>query len=254
MIRERAYMRKPRAAYKNSGREWLGEVSEKQEQEPQINADECRYFPASEFCKIILAEGATTARKYRLRQTSVKEGEEMSAEGGRMTEIGEMRQQLNGTRMPRIRRIFTDTFYPCASVSSAQSVFYRVSELVDEEKKPQMNADERRYFPVSEFSKIIHCKGRKERKAHRMSYFWILKTTESAMNLPGSSMNMKKYRWQTFSYQGTEDTEKRNKPLCSLCSPWSIILAGINYCGYNARALEYSIFTQGETIGGGNLA
>jgi|GEM_PF-5691457 len=32
-------------------------------------------------------------------------------------------------------------------------------------KEPQMNADERRYFPVTDFSKITHRKGRKERKA-----------------------------------------------------------------------------------------
>ncbi len=31
------------------------------------------------------------------------------------------------TRMTRIRRIFTDNFNPCVSVSSAQSVFYRIS-------------------------------------------------------------------------------------------------------------------------------
>ncbi len=31
---------------------------------------------------------------------------------------------LRRTRMTRIRRIFTDNFNPCASVSSVQSVFY----------------------------------------------------------------------------------------------------------------------------------
>ncbi len=31
---------------------------------------------------------------------------------------------INRTRMTRIARIFTDTFYPCVSVSSAQSVFH----------------------------------------------------------------------------------------------------------------------------------
>ncbi|VVB85093.1 Uncharacterised protein [uncultured archaeon] len=34
-----------------------------------------------------------------------------------------------------------------------------------EYKKPQMNADERRYFPASRFIKIIHCNGHKEREA-----------------------------------------------------------------------------------------
>lgn len=32
-------------------------------------------------------------------------------------------------------------------------------------RKPLMNADERRYFPASDFSNIIHRKVRKERKA-----------------------------------------------------------------------------------------
>jgi hypothetical protein len=54
--------------------------------------------------------------------------------------------------------------------------------------------------------------------------------------------------------EGTEDTENKNKTLCSLCSPWLNNLAGVNYSGLNASALEYSIFTQGETIEGGNLA
>jgi len=143
--------------------------------------------------------------------------------------VKELQQQRNGTRMTRIGRISTDTHYPCASVSSAQSVFYRKTAIFDDDNKPQMNTDERRYFPSSDFSKI-HCKGRKERKAHQMIYFGIRKTTE-----------------------GTEDTEKRNKTLCSLCSPWLNNLAGINYGGLNARALEYSIFTHGETIEGGNF-
>ena len=158
-----------------------------------------------------------------------------------------MEQYRHGTRMTRIGWISTDTHYPCASVSSAQSVFYRKTAIFDDDKKPQIMAprvtplesirgcgvenpqgfgiDERRYFPASEFSKIIH---HKERKAHRMISFGIQKTTEG--------------------------TEKRNKPLCSLCSPWLNNLAGINFSVFNARALEYSIFTQGETIEGGTLA
>ena len=154
--------------------------------------------------------------------------------------IGGMQQQRNGTRMTRIGRIFMDTHYPRASVSTVapvdvahtygschtwRSVFYRKIAIYDNDNKPQMNADKRRYFPASDFSKIIHRKGRKE---YRMISFGIRKTTE-----------------------GTEDTEKENKPLCSL---WLNTLAGVNYVGLNARALEYSIFTQGETIEGGNLA
>ena len=142
-----------------------------------------------------------------------------------------LQSRASGECRTRIGRISTDTPYPCASASSAQSVFYRTNAIFDDGNKPQMNADERRYFPASDFRKIIHRKGR---KAHRMISFGLRKTTE-----------------------GTEDTEKRNKPLCSLCSlcsPWLNNLAGGNYGGLNALALEYSIFTQGETIEGGTLA
>ncbi len=128
-----------------------------------------------------------------------------------------MQQYRHGTRMTRIGLIFTDISYPRAS---AQSVFYRTNAIFDDDNKPQMNADERRYFLASEFSKIFH---RKELKAHRMISSGIRKTTE-----------------------GTEDTEKRNKPLCSLCSPWLIIAAGIKYGGFNDR--EYSIFTQAKLL------
>jgi len=82
--------------------------------------------------------------------------------GGRIKEIREMLQQRHGTRMTRIRQIFTD---PCLSASSVQSVFYRNPSMIDDDKKPQINADERRYFPASEFSKTTHRKGRKEHKA-----------------------------------------------------------------------------------------
>ncbi|MFZ3383273.1 MAG: hypothetical protein WA144_05045 [Candidatus Methanoperedens sp.] len=157
-----------------------------------------------------------------------------------------MQQQRNGTRMTLIGRISTDTHYPCASVSTVapvdvahtygschtwRSVFYRKIAIFEDDNKPQMNADERRYFLAIEFSKIIHRKGRKERKVHRMISFGIRKTTE-----------------------GTEDTENKNKTLCSLCSQWFNNLARINFSGFNAHALEYSIFTQGETIEGDNLA
>ncbi|MCG2736129.1 MAG: hypothetical protein L6282_07010 [Candidatus Methanoperedenaceae archaeon] len=89
----------------------------------------------------------------------------MSMEGGRMSEIGEMLQQRHGTRMTRIGRIFTDIFNPWVSASSAQSVFYRIPPIIYDDKKPQMNADERRYVHEAGFGKRIHRKGRKERKA-----------------------------------------------------------------------------------------
>jgi hypothetical protein len=46
---------------------------------------------------------------------------------------------------------------------------FKLKELVfvfgvGEAKKPQMNADKRRYLTATDFSKIIHRKGRKERK------------------------------------------------------------------------------------------
>ncbi len=107
-----------------------------------------------------------------------------SENGFRTTELGtplrELEKTMLGTRktqsalvrieeslLPRTRigRISTDIFNPCLSVSSVQSVFYRNPATIDDDKKPQMNADERRYFPASDFSKIIHRKGRKERKA-----------------------------------------------------------------------------------------
>jgi hypothetical protein len=43
-------------------------------------------------------------------------------------ESGKILQQRNGTRMTRIVRIFTD---PCASASSARSVFYRCHSRVN---------------------------------------------------------------------------------------------------------------------------
>jgi hypothetical protein len=89
----------------------------------------------------------------------------MSMEGDSMTEIREMLQQRHGTRMTAIGRIFTDIFNPCVSASSVQSVFYRNPSMIDDDKKPQINADERRYVPVTVFGEITHRKGRKERKA-----------------------------------------------------------------------------------------
>ncbi|HLB69407.1 MAG TPA: hypothetical protein VJJ51_00015 [Candidatus Methanoperedens sp.] len=63
------------------------------------------------------------------------------------------------TRMTWIGRIFTDIFNPRVSASSAQSAFYRIPPIIDDGKKPQMNADERRLISS------VHSKGRKERKA-----------------------------------------------------------------------------------------
>ena len=86
-------------------------------------------------------------------------------EGGRLKEVGEMPTKRYGTRMTRIGRIFTDIFNPRVSASSAQSVFHRNPETIDDDKKPQINADERRYVSVTYFIKTTHRKGRKERKA-----------------------------------------------------------------------------------------
>ena len=58
--------------------------------------------------------------------------------------------------MTRIARIFTDL---CVSVSSAQSVFYRNPVIIYDDKKPQMNADKRRFVAIN------HRKIREERKA-----------------------------------------------------------------------------------------
>ncbi len=72
-------------------------------------------------------------------------------------------------------------------------------------KEPQMNADKRRYFPASEFSKIIHRKGRKA-------------------NLMTSLRHMRSGKKVIFIIEKDPNG------------------------GFNASALEYSIFTQGETI------
>src|SRR3989304_7522484 len=52
----------------------------------------------------------------------------------------------------------TDTHYPCASVTSVQSVFYRTPPIIDDDKKPQINADERRSIALfhSEECKAEH--------------------------------------------------------------------------------------------------
>ncbi len=96
----------------------------------------------------------------------------MSMEGGGMTEIMEMLQQPNGTRMTRIGRIFTDTNYPFAS---AQSVFYPTDNKPQRAQRTQRKASilcalcvlcGRLILPTAkDFGKTIHRKGRKERKA-----------------------------------------------------------------------------------------
>ncbi len=106
-------------------------------------------------------------------------------EGGGMTEIGDMLQQRNGTRMTWIGRIFTDTHYPCASASSVQSVFYPL------DNKPQRAQRTQRKVSIlcalcvlcgrlilsiaKDFGKIIHRKGRKERKARQQESFRLLR-------------------------------------------------------------------------------
>ncbi len=52
----------------------------------------------------------------------------------------EMLLSQRGTRMTLIGRIFTDIFNPWVSVSSVQSVFYRIPRIIDDDKKPQMRA------------------------------------------------------------------------------------------------------------------
>ena len=63
-----------------------------------------------------------------------------------------------GTRISRIGRIYTD---PCSSASSVQSVFYRNPVIIYDDKKPQMNADKRRFVAIN------HRKVREERKAQK---------------------------------------------------------------------------------------
>jgi len=75
--------------------------------------------------------------------------------------------------------LFTYIFNLCLPASSAQSVFYRIPPIIDDDKKPQMNADERRYFPASEFSKTIHRKGHKERKVAQHEPFLSLRPLRS---------------------------------------------------------------------------
>jgi hypothetical protein len=95
--------------------------------EPQMNADERRFFLATEFIELFVGRSfsviefdITMHRKGR-KERKVKQQDSLlpllhSMKKHRLSELR--------TRMTRIRRIFTDTTNPCASVSSVQSVFY----------------------------------------------------------------------------------------------------------------------------------
>jgi len=50
-------------------------------------------------------------------------------------------------------------------VTPLEAASYRNPATIDDDKKPQMNADKRRYVPVTYFIKTTHRKGRKDRKA-----------------------------------------------------------------------------------------
>lgn len=95
--------------------------------------------------------------------------------------------------------------------------------LRTERVKPLMNTDERRFNPATEFGEIIHRKGCKERKVHRMI----------SLRQPFSCVREKTFYnlYIRKTTEGTEDTEKKNKSLCSLCSLWSIILTGVHSLG-----------------------
>ncbi len=104
---------------------------------------------------------AVKAKKYNKPQINADEGAQSHASGGRVhvllrntwarrrgqasfrvhsrlinhitPQMSQRTQSLsakrNGTRMTRIRRIFTDTFNLCASVSSVKSVFYLIDAV-----------------------------------------------------------------------------------------------------------------------------
>jgi hypothetical protein len=92
-----------------------------------------------------------------------------------------------GTRITRIGRIFTD---PCASASSVQSVFYRTPPIIDDDKKPQMNADKRRFIA------LFHREERKaeEQKSLRpLRSLWLMKFH----GIPTAQGNKEKIIFQT---------------------------------------------------------
>ncbi|MFH0904938.1 MAG: hypothetical protein V1854_07130 [Methanobacteriota archaeon] len=89
-----------------------------------------------------------------------------------------------GTRISRFGRIFTD---PCASVSSVQSVFNRTPPIIDDDNKPQMNADERR---------LIASLHRKKRKAEEQKSLRYLRLIEFH-GIPTAQGNKDKVIFQT---------------------------------------------------------
>jgi hypothetical protein len=87
------------------------------EMEPQINTDERRFIESgierifSDYIYSNLINSSRRAQRLILHLLS---------------EIGNMLPQRLRTLMTRIRRIFTDNFDLCVSVSSVQSVFYYI--------------------------------------------------------------------------------------------------------------------------------
>ncbi|GEM_PF-2783003 len=110
--------------------------------EPQINADERRYNPVMGFRRYFVkrllpvTNFGASHRKVGYGLLSI-DGDEKSfipeRKENRHESLCSLRRDMKKhslselrTRMTRIRRIYTDNFNfnPCASVSSAQSVFY----------------------------------------------------------------------------------------------------------------------------------
>jgi len=75
----------------------------------------------------------------------------------------QMHNSLNSEEIIRTgTRIFTDPGVSVSSASSAQSVFYRTPPIIDNDKKPQMNADKRRLIA------LFHREERKAQMHHLM--------------------------------------------------------------------------------------
>jgi hypothetical protein len=95
--------------------------------EPQINADERRFFLMRGFIKLFVNwlfsatefNKAMHCKGHKERKERQQESLHPLLHSMKKHRLSELR-----TRMTRIRRIFTDTIDPCASVSSVQSVFY----------------------------------------------------------------------------------------------------------------------------------
>ncbi|KCZ72006.1 hypothetical protein ANME2D_01405 [Candidatus Methanoperedens nitroreducens] len=95
--------------------------------EPQIDADERRFFPVTEFIELFVdrffsvMEFDKTIHCKGRKERKEKRQESLyplchSMKKHRLSELR--------TRMTRIKRIFTDNCNPCVSVSSVQSVFH----------------------------------------------------------------------------------------------------------------------------------